>query len=294
MHGTGPGGRITRADISAAIGAAPSPTALAPATSGVVLAMPKVRKAARGNGIDLRSIRGSGPHGSIVLDDLPTVAPIRGERVRMSAMRRAIARNLTAAAEVPQFTSMVDFEATSLLARRTALRESLDGPVPFDALLMSDLVAVLAEHPKMNAQLVGDEIEYFDAYDIGVAVDTQDGLMVPVVRSADTLDIKALSAEIVRVSTAARERTITPDELTGGTCTVNNIGALGILAGTPILPLGTSTIIAFGATRTEIRIRSGEAVEVPVATLSATFDHRLIDGGDSARFLQALRTQLES
>lgn len=296
VRGTGPGGRITRADVTAAAGGAPAQPSI---SRGPVLALPKVRKIARDGGIDLRDVRGSGPHGSITMTDLAAVAPelaqpVRGERVRMSTMRRAIARNLTGAAEVPQFTSMMDFDATSLLARRAALRDTLNGPVPLDALLMHDLTVVLSEHRLMNAQLVGDSVEYFDAFDIGVAVDTEHGLMVPVVRAADTLDFAALSREIVRLSTAARNRTITPGELTGGTCTVNNIGALGIVAGTPILPLGTSTIVAFGAARPTVRMHDGVPVEVPMATLSATFDHRIIDGGDSARFLAALRTQLEA
>lgn len=295
VQGTGPGGRITRADIaSAAAGVSLAPT-VAASPSGSILALPKVRKYAREAGFDLAEAVGTGPRGSITLADLPALAPVRGRRVRMSAMRRSIAKNLTASAQqIPQFTSMVDFEATALLTRRAALRESLDMPVPVDTLLMSCLVEVLADHPLMNAQLLEEEIEYFDDLDIGVAVDTPDGLMVPVVRGADRLEIGDLASEIVRLASAARDRKITPDELTGGTCTVNNVGALGILAGTPILPLGTSTIVAFGASRPTPRIRDGELVEVPIATISATFDHRLIDGGDSARFLKDLAAKLES
>lgn len=293
VAGTGPNGRITRADIAVAIGEVPAVLAQL-AVPERVRAMPKVRKAAREHGIDLAHIVGTGANGAVIMDDLPAIAPARGERVRLSPMRRAIARNLTAAAEVPQFTSMMDFDATRLLERRTALQQRVDGPVPVDTLLMADLTTVLQEHRLMNAQLVGDEVEYFDAFDIGLAVDTPDGLMVPVVRSADQLDHQALASEIVRLATSARERKIMPDELTGGTCTVNNVGALGILQGTPILPLGTSTIVAFGATRSVVQIREGQPVQVPMATLSATFDHRLIDGGDSARFLQALRAQLET
>lgn len=157
VRGTGPGGRITRADVTAAAGGAPAQPSI---SRGPVLALPKVRKIARDGGIDLRDVRGSGPHGSITMTDLAAVAPelaqpVRGERVRMSTMRRAIARNLTGAAEVPQFTSMMDFDATSLLARRAALRDTLNGPVPLDALLMHDLTVVLSEHRLMNAQLGG-------------------------------------------------------------------------------------------------------------------------------------------
>jgi pyruvate dehydrogenase E2 component (dihydrolipoamide acetyltransferase) len=301
VRGSGPGGRITRADIAAAIGGSsthqttnPTTPGNAPSSNGTILAMPKVRKAAREAAIDLATIVGTGPRGSITLADLPTVAPIRGRRERMTAMRRAIARNLTASAQqIPQFTSMIEFEASHLMARRAELRASTDDPIPLDAVLLADLVAVLAEHPLMNAQLLGDEIEFFDAFDVGVAVDTPDGLMVPVVTHAETRNMADLAHEITRLASAARDRSIHPDELTGGTCTLNNVGALGIVAGTPILPMGTSTIVAIGAARPTLRLVDGEAAEVPMSTISATFDHRLIDGGDSARFLHDLKEQLQ-
>lgn len=296
VHGTGPGGRITRADVNAAINgsvSAPSPSPSSPLPGGV-LALPRVRRIARESGIDLATIAGTGPRGSVIIDDLPTVAPVRGRRERMTAMRRTIARNLTASAQqVPQFTSMMEFDASRLLERRAQLREQSSNPIPLDALLMETLVASLQEHPLMNAQLLGDEIEYFDAFDVGVAVDTKDGLMVPVVSGADQLDVHDLAAEITRVAAAARDRTITPEDLSGGTCTLNNVGALGILQGTPILPIGTSTIVAIGAARPTVRLVDGVPTEVPLVTISATFDHRLIDGGDSARFLRDLKDRYE-
>ncbi len=141
----------------------------------------------------------------------------------------------------------------------------------------------------MNARLDGDEIEHFDRYDIGVAVDTSEGLMLPVVRDAGTLALPELSAEILRLAAAARDRTAAPHELTGATATVNNVGALGILAGTPLLPVGTSMIAAFGMARPVVRLVGGDAVEVPTITVSATFDHRIIDGGASGRFLAQLK-----
>ena len=288
VAGTGPGGRITRADVAAAIGRPAAPATQLPGDDRV-RAMPKVRRAAREAGIDLRTVVGTGPHASITLEDLPAVAPVRGRRAAMTPMRRSIARNLTASAQqIPQFTSMVEFDAGALLDRRRQLREATDAPMPIDALLVEGLVDVLAHHPTMNAQLLGDEIEFFDAYDIGVAVDTADGLMVPVVDNADRRSVHDLAAEITRLAAAARSRTIAPAELVGGTCTLNNVGALGILAGTPILPLGTSTIVAIGAARSTVRLVNGTPTETPVITISGTFDHRLIDGGGAARFLHDL------
>lgn len=293
LAGTGPGGRVTRDDILAA-----SVSAGSTSTNGSLLAMPKVRRVARDRGIDIGTLRGSGPHGSVTLDDLDATrdgqSPRADRRERLSATRRAIAKHLTESVQqIPQFTSMVDVDATGLLATRAALRARSDGPLPIDAVLMALMIPVLRDHPIANAALDGDEIVYFDRYDIGVAVDTPNGLMLPVVRDADRRPIDDLASEIVRLATAARDRSIGPDELVGATCTLNNVGALGVLAGTPILPLGTSTIVAFGKARPVVQLRNGTAVEVPTLTISATFDHRLIDGGDSGRFLQQLKDHLE-
>ena len=305
LVGTGVGGRITRWDIEAAVtntspASAPIPIAAQPAAAnGTVRAMPKVRKAARDAGIDLRTLAGSGPGGAVTLSDLgqpaaggPAVAPDRRER--LSAMRRSIAAHLTESVQtIPQFMSSVDVDATAVLATRQALRERLDAPVPIDAVLMSLLIPVLRDHPLVNAMLDGDEVVYYGAHNIGVAVDTPDGLMVPVVHGAGQRSIGELAAEIVQLAAAARGRTIDPASLTGATCTINNVGAIGIVGGTPILPLGTSTIIAFGVARPVVQLRNGNPVEVPTITISATFDHRLLDGGDAGRFLTQLKQHLE-
>lgn len=288
VAGSGVGGRVTRADVAAAA-AAPS--------DGPVLAMPKVRKLARQFEIDLTTVAGTGAGGAITTTDLEAMlatAPPSGHRERLSAMRRSIAAHLTESAQtIPQFTSTVDVDATAVLATRQALRDRLDAPVPIDAVLMALLIPVLCDHPRMNAWLDGDEIVYHGRYDIGVAVDTPDGLMVPVVAGADQRPIADLAAEIVRLATAARDRTIEPAALSGATCTVNNVGAVGIESGTPILPLGTSTIVAYGRTRPVVRLTNGNPVEVPTITVCATFDHRLIDGGDAGRFLTQLKQHLE-
>ena len=214
--------------------------------------MPKVRKLARERSIDLATVTGSGPHATITVADLDAaVAPSGGRRERLSAVRRSIARHLTASAQqIPQFTSMVEVDAAALLATRAALARRLDSPVPLDAVLTALLVPVLQDHRIMNAMLEGDEVVYFDRYDIGIAVDAPDGLTVPVVRGADRLPVAQIAAEILRLAAAARDRTIAPAEMTGATATVNNVGALGLIAGTPILPLGTSMIAAFGKART--------------------------------------------
>ncbi|MXW97089.1 MAG: 2-oxo acid dehydrogenase subunit E2 [Acidimicrobiaceae bacterium] len=267
-----------------------------PAPSDSVKALPKARKLARERGIDLATVAGTGPGGSITAADVEAAAapaPAAGRRERLSATRRSIARHMTESMQIPQFTSMVDADARGLLAARAAAATETGSGVPLDALLVALLVPVLRDHPVMNARLDGDGIEYFDRYDIGVAVDTSDGLMVPVVRDADALSVAELSAEVLRLAAAARDRTAAPHELTGATATVNNVGALGVLAGTPMLPVGTSMIAAFGMARPVVRLVGGDPVEVPTITVSATFDHRVIDGGASGRFLAQLKEAIE-
>lgn len=259
-------------------------------------AMPKVRRMARERSVDLAAVTGTGPGGMVTVADLEAAARSSGERrERLSAVRRSIARHLTESVRtIPQFTAMVEAGAANLLAARAAAAEQAGRPVPLDAVLMAALVATLADHPVMNARLDGDDIVYYDRYDIGVAVDAPDGLTVPVVRAADRLSAPELAAEIRRLANAARDRTLEPGELTGATATVNNVGAVGIVAGTPILPVGTSMIAAFGRVRPAVQWRDGKPTEAPVITVCATFDHRIIDGGAAGRFLTQLKDQIEA
>jgi len=189
---------------------------------------------------------------------------------------------------------MVEADGAAVLAARSALAARTGAPAPLDAVLMALLAPLLRDHPVMNAALDGDAIVYHDRCDIGVAVDTPAGLMTPVVRGADRRSAAELSAEILRLADAARARTLEPQELTGATATLNNVGAVGIIAGTPILPLGTSMIAAFGRARPAVRLRGGVPTEVPLITICATFDHRMIDGGAAGRFLTRLSRRIEN
>ncbi len=279
---------------------------------GAVKALPKARKLARDNNIDLATVAGTGPGGQITTADVEAAVAARagaamaagaeaggpagpGERREpLSATRRAIAAHMTRSAqEIPQFTAMVDVDASALLLARAALAEQVGGKVPLDALLVAALVPALKDNPLANARFEGDSVVYYDRYDIGLAVDTPDGLMVPVVQAADAKSLEELSQEIVRLSGAARDRKLTPAEMSGATATVNNVGAVGLMAGTPMLPLATSTIVGFGLVRPVLQLRDGEATEVPTMTISATFDHRLMDGGAAGKFLANLRHHLQ-
>ena len=256
-------------------------------------AEPLCRSCANGRPTHCLRREAIGIHGRADVEAAATPPPASGRRTRLSATRRSIARHMTESMQIPQFTSMVDADASGLLEARAAAAAETGSRVSLDALLMALLVPVLRDHPVMNARLDGDEIEYFERYDIGVAVDTPDGLMVPVVGGADALSVAELSVEVLRLAAAARDRTLAPHELAGATATVNNVGALGMLAGTPMLPVGTSMIAAFGMARPVVRLIDGIPTEVPTMTVSATFDHRIIDGGASGRFLAQLKEAIE-
>ncbi len=264
--------------------------------AGRVRAMPKVRKLARKRSIDLATIVGTGPGGSVTAADVEAAASAGGgDRELLTPLRRTLARHLTESVrQIPQFTAMVEADGAAVLAARSALAARTGAPAPLDAVLMFLLAPLLRDHPVMNAALDSDAIVYHDRCDIGVAVDTSAGLMTPVVRGADRRSATELSAEILRLTDAARARTLKPNELTGATATLNNVGAVGIIAGTPILPLGTSMIAAFGRARPAVRLRGGVPTEVPMITICATFDHRMIDGGAAGRFLTRLSRRIES
>jgi pyruvate dehydrogenase E2 component (dihydrolipoamide acetyltransferase) len=260
-------------------------------------ALPLVRKLARDLGVDLDAVRGSGPGGRILKEDVEAAA--RGgsapagseERVRMSRLRRTVAERMARSwREIPHVTTFDEADARALAAGRRDLTERLGSPVPYEAMFVRAVLPVLAEHPEFNASLDGDDVILKRHYDIGIAVDTPEGLIVPVIHGADRLGIAELSAEVVRLGQAARDRTAQPAELTGATFTISNIGAVGGGFGTPIIPWGTTAILSIGrATDRVVPSAGGGGVEVvPMLPLSLSYDHRLIDGALGRRFMAAV------
>ena len=260
-------------------------------------ALPLVRRLATGLGVDLASVRGSGPEGRILRSDVEAVARGAGpvERVRMSPTRIAIARNLTRSwQEIPHVTTFGAADPTALFARRSRLAAATGAPIPVEALLIDVVVPVLREHPEFNAALDGEYLMVRKHYDVGVAVDTPEGLMVAVVRSADTRDVAGLSAEIVRLAAAAKARTIGASDLRGATFTISNIGAVGGGYGTPIIPFGTTAILSVGRADLRPVVRDGSIVVGRDLPLSLSYDHRVIDGARGRAFLGAVIVAIEA
>jgi pyruvate dehydrogenase E2 component (dihydrolipoamide acetyltransferase) len=301
-------------------------------TPGETRAMPVVRRLAREHGVDLADVTGTGPGGSITRVDVavflssrpgdveaaaavsgrpadveraiagseastgaPAPARADDDRMPLSRLRRTIAEHMARSwREIPHVTAFAHADATRLLEWRAAARRDRDRSVPVEALLMAALVPLLREHPEVNATLDGDALILHRRYDVGFAVDTPEGLTVAVVRGVDHLDLDALADEVDRLAEAVRSRTATPDEVAGATFTLSNIGALGGGLGTPIIPFGTTAILAVGAAAPTPVVRDGEVVVVELMPLSLSYDHRVIDGGAGQRFLAAVVERIES
>jgi pyruvate dehydrogenase E2 component (dihydrolipoamide acetyltransferase) len=263
----------------------------APPAEESVRAMPAVRKLADSLGVDLATVAGSGPGGSITRADIEAAAG--GGRRELSATRRAIAEHMSRSwREIPHVTVQAEFDATQLLAAHRVLRES--GPAPLEALIAKAVIPALTGHPEFNATLEGNTLVLKEQHDLGFAVDTDRGLVVVVVRDVAMMGADELAARIVDLADRAKARTATPEELTGQTFTISNIGALGGGHGTPIIPWGTTAILSVGRAVDSAVVRDGAIVVAPMAPLSLSYDHRVIDGALGQRFLTTLVENLET
>jgi pyruvate dehydrogenase E2 component (dihydrolipoamide acetyltransferase) len=265
--------------------------AAAPAESPAekVQATPLVRKVAAELGVDLALVSGTGPGGRITEDDVRAAAPAReGERREpLRGVRREIARHLaTAHREVPPVTVVEECDFSEI-ARTRGERSYL----PY---LLQATVAGLEQVPELNATLARDEIVFWERYDLGVAVQTEQGLVVPVLRAADEKDLDELEAEAARLAEGARSGTLKPEELRGSTFTVTSAGRLGGLLTTPIVNYPEVGILSLGRIAPRPIVHDGEIVVREVGWLSCTFDHRVVDGVRASEFLLAVIDRLQT
>jgi pyruvate dehydrogenase E2 component (dihydrolipoamide acetyltransferase) len=265
--------------------------AAAPAESPAekVQATPLVRKVAAELGVDLALVSGTGPGGRITEDDVRAATPAReGERREpLRGVRREIARHLaTAHREVPPVTVVEECDFSEI-ARTRGERSYL----PY---LLQATVAGLEQVPELNATLARDEIVFWERYDLGVAVQTEQGLVVPVLRAADEKDLDELEAEAARLAEGARSGTLKPEELRGSTFTVTSAGRLGGLLTTPIVNYPEVGILSLGRIAPRPIVHDGEIVVREVGWLSCTFDHRVVDGVRASEFLLAVIDRLQT
>jgi pyruvate/2-oxoglutarate dehydrogenase complex dihydrolipoamide acyltransferase (E2) component len=264
------------------------------AGGGSVRAMPIVRKLAKERGIDLATVKGTGPGDAITRTDLETAPAEKAtvELLPMGRRRKAISHHMAESwATIPHVTVQADIRAEQVLRARVLP----DGrKLSLESIFGMAVIPLLERHREFNAVVRDDSIEYRHHCNLGIAIDTNEGLMVVVVRDADALSLAALDAEIARLAAAAQAGTLTPDEAMGQTFTISNIGALGGGHGTPIIPMGTSAILSIGRAQQAPVVEHGELAVGMVAPVDLSYDHRLIDGSIGQRFLSDLVTNLES
>jgi pyruvate dehydrogenase E2 component (dihydrolipoamide acetyltransferase) len=264
--------------------AEPPPQQRAGPDTAKVRATPLVRKVAQELGVDLGTVEGTGPQGRITEEDVRRAGtgPSEGRREPLRGVRRLIAEHMARAhREVPPVTWVeeCDFGAIDLkLLVPTVLKTAAE---------------TLKDFPELNARLEGDEIVYLDRYDLGFAVQTDRGLVVPVVRACDSRSIDELDAEVRRLADAAREGTLKPEELRGSTFTVSSAGKLAGLFQTPIVNHPEVAILSIGRVAERPLVRDGEIVARPVGYVALTFDHRVVDGARAAEFGLAVVRRLE-
>ena len=291
-----------------------------PATSGTVVAMPSARRVAEEAGLDLAKIAGTGKDGRVLKGDalaalearaaqratMPTPAAPAGprpnaareERVAMSRLRRTIALRLKESQNTAaQLTTFNEVDMSHVMSLRTEYKESFEKKhgvrLGFMGFFVKACIAALKELPNVNGEIEGDDIIYKNYYDIGVAVSTERGLIVPVVRDADKLSLAQIEARIHDFGLRARDNKLKLDELMGGTFTISNGGVFGSLMSTPILNAPQSGIL--GMHKIQPRpIAIDDKVEIrPMMYLALSYDHRLVDGREAVTFLVRVKENLE-
>ncbi|MEE1754418.1 dihydrolipoamide acetyltransferase family protein [Streptomyces sp. SP18CS02] len=308
--------RAARTSASAgpsAAGKASGPATSPGAASGAVTApdgpvpviSPLVRKLAREKGLDLRTLRGSGPDGLILRADVeqamaavpapaavvpaPVATPVAAERVPLRGVRGAVADKLSRSRrEIPDATCWVDADATELMAARTAMNAAGGPKISLLALLARICTAALARYPELNSTVdtAAREIVRLPQVHLGFAAQTERGLVVPVVRDAHDRTAESLSAEFARLTEVARTGSLTPADLTGGTFTLNNYGVFGVDGSTPIINHPEAAMLGVGRIIPKPWVHGGELAVRQVVQLSLTFDHRVCDGGTAGGFLR--------
>ena len=275
---------------------------------GRVKASPLARRLAREKGIELAQVRGSGPEGRIVAEDVerfqpepqtaPGAAAAAGEveEIALTSTRKTIARRLTEAWQAPVFQLTVSADMTRALELRERLVERLaEGetkPTVSD-LLTKVAAAALVRHPAVNAHFTGEAIRRFPVAHVGMAVAAPNGLIVPVIRDADRRTIQEIAAARADLVARARDGKLQRADLDDGTFTISNLGMFGIEQFVAVLNPPQAAILAVGATEERAIVRDGQVEVRPMLTLTLTCDHRAIDGADGADFLRTVKELLE-
>jgi 2-oxoglutarate dehydrogenase E2 component (dihydrolipoamide succinyltransferase) len=316
--------------VAAPVVAAPAPVAAAPvAQPADAYVTPLVRKLASELGVNLAQVKGTGIGGRIRREDVETlsrpaapvavapvasspttskapvvaVSPLRGTTVTMSRLRKVIAARMVESLQVSaQLTTVIEVDVTKIARLRDRSKESFEARegvklsfLPFFAVAVCE---ALKQHPVLNSSVEGDQITYHGAEHLGIAVDTERGLLVPVIANAGDLNMGGVARKIADLAARTRDNKVTPDELGGGTFTLTNTGSRGALFDTPIINQPQVAILGLGAiVKRPMVVRGedgGETIAIrSMVYLGLSYDHRVVDGADAARFLVTLKERLE-
>ncbi|WP_454669884.1 pyruvate dehydrogenase complex dihydrolipoamide acetyltransferase [Achromobacter kerstersii] len=309
-----PSATSAAASSAAPAAAAPKASAATPASNtpvpgGRLFASPLARRLAAQWHVDLLGVAGTGPHGRIVRRDVESArdrAPVAAvassagrpaaRRVPHTGMRRAIARRLTESKQnVPHFYLSVDCKMDALLALRAQANHGSAVKLSVNDFIVRAAALALREVPEVNVSWHEDAIEYHAGADISVAVATDGGLVTPIVRDADVKSLSAIASEIVELAGRAKINRLKPEEFTGGSLTVSNLGMYGISQFAAIINPPQAAILAVGAAeRRPVVAENGDLVAATVMTVTLSADHRAVDGAVGARWLAAFRTLIEN
>jgi len=311
VAGSGPAGRVQARDVEAAHAVAqPSP----------VRATPLARRIAASEGVDLRSIAGTGAEGTITREDVEQAARRQGTGVRgqelairaepsaishqpsastvipHSSLRRTIAERMSQSAfTAPHVTLITEAEATNLVSARAQLNQELPAAdkISYNTLLAALTARALREHPNVNARWEADGIRLLSEINIALAVETERGLMTPVLREVDQLNLAGVQRGYAALLGRALAGRSLPDDFAGGTFTITNLGGLEVDGFTPIINPPQAAILGVGRIVEKPVARDGTVVIRPMITLSVSFDHRIVDGAPAAKFLQRVKQLVE-
>lgn len=269
-----------------------------------VLATPVARKLAKDLGIDIREVKGTGENGRVLKTDIQGMktsksAPTKGteERVKITKLRKTIAENMSKSKQIIPHTTMMDeLIVDALVDVRNQVKNEFEVKITFMPFIIKALTSTLKKHPIFNSSFDDqtDEIIYKHYYNIGVAVDTPDGLILPNIKDADQKSIVELASEIKQLKDKAENRTLTLSELQSGTISITNYGVFDSSFGAPVIKHPEVAIIGIGRIIQKPVVIDGEIKPAYVLPLSMSIDHRVIDGGDAGRFMKDFKGYLQN
>jgi pyruvate/2-oxoglutarate dehydrogenase complex dihydrolipoamide acyltransferase (E2) component len=315
ITGSGPGGRIILEDVERVLGSPPAvPEKKAP--RGRIKASPAARRLAAENNLALEGIAGSGPGGRIVLEDIERIlesppavsessageesaavrAPIENEvseSIPIAGVRRVIFDNMfLSLSRSAQLTLHTDASAEPMVDLREEFRAN-GIKISYNAILIKACATALRRHPAINATVEGNSIQVWEKIHVGLAMEAGENLVVPVVRSPDLKPLPQIETDLAALAAKVQENRLTPDELSGGTFTVSNLGFTGVDHFTPIIRPPESAVLGVGRIAKKIVSSGHRTFSEPRIGLSLTFDHRIIDGAPAGRFLETIAEILE-